>query len=83
MGQFVLINPLCSDLKKAERLHSILDASLKGYTYDEITTAEEFGKADLRNKKLLFSISLGESGINLEYYNMLKMIRVNRDCFEG
>lgn len=83
MGQFVLINPLCGEAKKAERLHSILDASLKGYSYDEIKTVEEFEKADLRNKKLLFSISLGESGINLEYYNMLKRIRLNRDCFEG
>lgn len=83
MGQFVLINPLCSDTKKAERLQSILDASLKGYTYDEIVTVEEFEKADLRHKKLLFSISLGESGINLEYYNMLKLIRTSRDCFEG
>lgn len=83
MGQFVLINPLCSETKKAERLNSILDASLKGYSYDEIATVEEFEKADLRHKKLLFSISLGESGINLEFYNMLKRIRLRRDCFEG
>ena len=46
-------------------------------------TAEEFEKTDLRGKKLLFSISLGESGINLEYYSMLKLIRLRRDCFEG
>ena len=83
MGQFVLVNPLCSETRKAQRLQSILDASLKGYSYDEIVTMEEFEKADLRNKKILFSISLGESGINLEYYNMLKQIRLRRDCFEG
>nr|WP_305146671.1 NAD(P)H-dependent oxidoreductase [Anaerovorax odorimutans] len=56
---------------------------MKGYGYDEIVTAEEFENTDLRNKKILFSISLGESGINLEYYNMLKQIRLRRDCFEG
>lgn len=83
MGQFTLINPLCSDVKKTERLQAILDASLKGYEYDEIVRIEEFEKADLRNKKLLFAISLGESGINLEYYNMLKYIRTHRDCFQG
>lgn len=83
MGQFILINPLCSDIQKAERLHSILDASLKGYEYEEILTAEEFAEADLQGKKLLFSISLGESGINLEFYNMLKQIRLKRDMFEG
>lgn len=83
MGEFILVNPLCGEAKKAERLAAILDASLKGYVYDEIVTLEEFQKADLRGKKLLFSISLGESGINLEYYNMLKQIRLRRDCFEG
>ncbi len=83
MGQFTLINPLCGEAKKAERLHSILDASLKGYNYEEIITGEQFAKADLRNKKLLFSISLGESGVNLEYYHMLKQIRLRRDCLEG
>lgn len=83
MGQFTLINPMCSDIKKTERLMAILDASLKGYDYDEIVRIEEFEKADLRGKKLLFSISLGESGINLEYYNILKHIRMHRDCFEG
>lgn len=83
MGQFVLINPLCSEREKAERLMSILDAGLKGYEYEEITTAEEFAAADLKGKKLLFSISLGESGINLEFYNMLKQIRLKRDLMKG
>lgn len=83
MKDFILINPLCSDSKKTERLQAILDASLKGYKYDEIVRIEEFEKADLRNKKLLFAVSLGESGINLEYYNILKYIRMHRDCFEG
>ena len=83
MAQLVLINPLCSEARKAERLHSILDASLKGYSYDEIVTVEAFENADLRNKKILFSVSLGESGINLEYYNMLKQIRLDRECFTG
>ena len=82
MGDFVLINPLCSETRKTERLQAILDASLKGYSYEEIVTAEEFEKTDLRGKKLLFSISLGESGINLEYYSMLKLIRLRRDCFD-
>lgn len=83
MGQFVLINPLCSEREKAERLASILDASLKGYEYEQITTTEEFAAADLAGKKLLFSISLGESGINLEFYNMLKRIRLKRDLLKG
>lgn len=83
MGQFILINPLCSETKKTERLRSILDASLKGYEYEDIIRAEDFAAADLRGKRLLFSISLGESGVNLEFYNMLKQIRLNKDMLEG
>lgn len=83
MGQFVLVNPLCGEKEKTERLMSILDASLKGYEYEEITTSEEFAAADLQGKRLLFSISLGESGINLEFYKMLKQIRLRRDMLAG
>lgn len=83
MEKLVLINPLCSERKKTERLHAILDASLKGYSYEEIVTVEAFENTDLRNRKILFSISLGESGINLEYINILKQIRINQECFDG
>lgn len=83
MEKLLLINPLCSEVKKAERLQNILSASLMGCQYEEIATVEEFEKTDLRNKRLLFSISLGESGINLEFYNMLKQIRLHPDCLEG
>ena len=40
-------------------------------------------KADLRNRRLLFTLSLGESGINLNWYAMMKYLRLNRDALEG
>ena len=46
-----------------------------------VATVEEF--EHLKHKRILFAISLGESGINLEFYPILKKIRMERNCFEG
>ncbi|MBR0598906.1 flavodoxin family protein [Sinanaerobacter chloroacetimidivorans] len=81
MADIILIRPHCREKSKTKRLSAILESSLAGYTYDTITTVEEF--EELKNKKLLFAISLGESGINLELYGILKKIRLDRSCFEG
>jgi Multimeric flavodoxin WrbA len=66
---------------KTKRLSSILESSLDGTSFETITTAGEFD--ELKDRKILFAISLGESGINLEHYSILKKIRLNRSCFEG
>jgi len=81
MSDIYLVRPHCKESAKTKRLDSILEKSLEGYTYETISTVEEFD--ELRNKKILFAISLGESGINLEYYGILKKIRLGSACFEG
>jgi len=81
MSDIILIRPHCREKSKTKRLSSILEYSLNGYTHETISTVEEFDK--LQRKKLLFAISLGESGINLELYPILKKIRLERSCFEG
>lgn len=81
MSDIILIRPHCREKHKTERLSAILNASLEGYTYETVSTIEEFD--DMKNKKILFAISLGESGINLELYAMLKKIRLDKTCFEG
>lgn len=37
----------------------------------------------LQKEKLLFAMSLGESGINLKLYEMLAILRTNRTCLQG
>jgi multimeric flavodoxin WrbA len=81
MSDLIMIRPYCRESVKTKRLNSILDISLEGYTYDIISTIEEF--RELKNNKILFAISLGESDINLELYAIIKAIRLNRNCFEG
>lgn len=81
MSDIILVRPHCRERIKTKRLSAILEKSLDGYSYDTISTVEEF--EGLQNKKILFAISLGESGINLELYGLLKKMRLDRSCFEG
>lgn len=81
MPDIYLVRPHCKEENKTKRLSSILEKSLDGRTYETISTVTEFD--DLKNKKILFAVSLGESGINLEFYSILKRIRLDRTCFEG
>lgn len=79
----VLIKPYCREKNKTGRLKAILNKSLEGYTFESITTVEEFEEYDFSNKKIIFAVSLGESGINLEWYSILKNMRKRGLCFEG
>ena len=81
MSDIILIRPQCKDSNKVRRLSAILNNCLADYSYETIAWVEDF--VDLKNKKILFAVSLGESGVNLEYYGILKKIRLNRSCFEG
>lgn len=81
MSDIIVVRPNCMEPIKTKRLSGILESSLDGYSYETVSAAEEF--RELKNKKILFAVSLGESGINLEFYGMLKKIRLDRNCFEG
>lgn len=81
MADIIIVRPHCRERIKTKRLGEILDSSLDGYSYETVSTVEEL--EDLKNKKILFAIALGESGINIELYRILKKIRMDRTCFEG
>lgn len=78
-----LIRPLCPDSEKTVRLSDVLEFGLRGIDTEVLETAEEIAAADLRNRRILFAIELGESGINLEYCRLLKEIRLDRHMFDG
>lgn len=83
MDELILIKPSCREKSKEKRLTEIVEESIKDYYYERISTVEEFGMSDLKNKKIIFAISLGESGINLELYSILKKIRLDKNIFQG
>lgn len=81
--EIVLIRPLCDDVDKRRRLYNVLEKSLGNVSVQIIETLSEFENTELKNKRILFAISLGESGVNLTWYEILKAIRLNPGCFES
>ncbi|MDO4394247.1 MAG: NAD(P)H-dependent oxidoreductase [Bacillota bacterium] len=83
MEKLILINPFCPEYAKRERLRQIIEYSMRGYDYIELTTVEEVEQADLTNRRILFTVSLGESGINLSWSGIMKYLRLNLTSLEG
>ncbi len=63
----------------SERLEKMLAFSINEYEYDLITNVDDMN--DLQNKKILFAIELGETGINIEHMKMLNKIRLSGPDF--
>lgn len=61
------------------RLEKMLEFSLKGHEAVIFRASEEVN--DLKNKKILFAVELGESGINIEHFKMLEKIRMSGEKF--
>lgn len=81
--KITLVRPYCSEPEKTRRLSDVLRFGLRGYEVETLESTEVIAAADLRDRKILFAIELGESGINLSYCNLLKRIRMDRQCLEG
>lgn len=79
-NEFVLVQPCCEDKQRTKRLEQVLQKALENIDYKKITKEEEL--KDLYNKRILFAISQGISGINLEYFRFLKKIRMNTNLLE-
>lgn len=68
------------------RIESVLAYALSGYTVDEVTTAEElrtYLMEDRKIRRILFAVPLGNSGINLECYKLIRFLRENDDILSG
>ena len=77
MKDLMIIDPFCPEESKKERLEKIVTHSVGDYSYERLTTVEELENADLTNKRILFTLSLGQSGINLNWYSMMKYLRAS------
>ncbi|MGI6735789.1 MAG: flavodoxin family protein [Anaerovoracaceae bacterium] len=81
--RLVVIKPHCFDAERTARLNDVLAAGLAGHDYVLLEEDEEIDRADLRRRRILFAISLGASGINLEFYALLKKIRTSPHLLDG
>ena len=80
-NELILVQPHCEDKQKTKRLEQVLEKALTNISYQRIIKEEDF--QNLQNKKILFAISQGVSGINLEYFRFLKSIRMNTNLLES
>ena len=80
-NEILLIQPICEDAQKAKRLSDVLSFALEGVKIRIINQLDNF--YDIQNTRILFAISLGTSGINLEYYAFLKHLRLHPDLLSG
>ncbi len=76
-----LVYPRCEDALRTKRLFALLDEVLEPYEVEMVDTLEAFHS--LQNRRIIFAIPLGISGINLEYCRFLKRMRTNPSFFEG
>ena len=83
MKELIVINPFCPEESKKKRLKQIINHSVRGYKCTEIINADRLSSIDLKNKRILFTISLGQSGINLNWYGIMKYLRLNKEALEG
>lgn len=63
----------------SERLKKMLEYSIKGYEYNIIKSCDDMN--NLKNKKILFVVELGDSGINIELFRMLEKIKLAGNCY--
>lgn len=65
----------------SERLKKMLEYSTRKYSCNVLKSSNEI--TDLKNRKILFVVELGDSGINIELYRILEKIKLTPDCMEG
>ncbi len=83
MPDLVVIAPRCETSSRAERLSQVLEYALAGKDFLLLEHSQDFSRQNLQKKRLIFAISLGQSGINLEYFSMLQHIRTQKNFFDG
>lgn len=79
--RLTLVYPKCEDVARTRRLRALLQDILAEYDVELIQTVDGF--TALENKKIIFAISLGVSGVNLEFYRFLKKMRSNPGMLAG
>ena len=63
----------------SERLSQTLDAALRDIPLELKNTLD----TPLKNERILFAVSLNESGVNHGYYDLLAFLRTHSDCLKN
>ena len=84
----IVVRPLCEIQGWNRRMEDVLGDILEeldreGTDITLVEKASELQYTSMRDRHVLFAVSLTEAGVNMEYYRMLEYFRSNPDCLEG
>lgn len=83
--ELILIRP---EQREEKRLEAVLQTALKGISVRQVIRKaakleESVRRGELADRRILFAAALGRSGINLELYAMLEILRLYPGCLKG
>lgn len=83
MDKITLIIPEYDGNDRSGRLEGVIRHGLSGLEIEILETVDQMAMRDLRERRILFAVALGNSGINLEMYRMIRYIRAHKNLFDG
>ena len=79
--ELFVIRPPADDARDDTRLNGVLQAALSDVECCELTDMAAL--PDLRGKRLLFAVALGEYGVNAAYMRLLRTLRAETSMLRG
>ena len=84
MQQYIIIKPRGEEKTGAKRFLEVLNEVLRDTSCQIISTVQDlYDIGNLKDKRILFAIDLGHTGINLELFRILAYIREKVDFFQN
>ena len=83
MDKITLIIPEYDGNDRSGRLEGVIRHGLSGFEIEILETVDQMAMRDLWERWILFAVALGNSGINLEMYRMIRYIRAHKNLFNG
>jgi len=80
-----LIKPGCGEVEREKRMDQVIGRALqeRDAEVEVLGTAEELAEADLAGQTVIFAICLSVSGMNMEWYRMMDVLRRRPGCMTG
>ena len=79
--ELLVIRPPADETQDDERLSAVLRDALSDLPHRTLTNMDDL--PDLRGRRLLFAVALGQYGVNAAYLRLLRRLRAEPDILDG
>lgn len=79
--ELLVIRPPADETQDDERLSAVLRDALSDLPHRTLTDMDDL--PDLRGRRLLFAVALGQYGVNAAYLRLLRRLRAEPDMLDG